>query len=108
VPDDEAARPEEGQPIGYKLVARGTPVLGADGVAVGQVERVLDNAREHIFDGIIIRARDGALRFVDAPEVSRIAERAVTLTIDSAEAAGLPRPAYGLGPFQRLGGLFRR
>ena len=54
---------------------------------------MLDNAREHIFDGIVITTPDGR-RFVDAPEVARITEQRVTLTIDAAEAqAELPRLA---------------
>jgi hypothetical protein len=98
---------DEGAAIGYKLVTRGTPVISSDGATVGTVERVLDNAREHIFDGIIIRAGDGSLRFVDAPEVSRTAERAVTLSIDSAAADALPAPTYGVGLLSRLGNAFR-
>jgi hypothetical protein len=31
-------------------------------------------------------------RFVDAPEVARLAERAVTLTITAAEVSDLPEP----------------
>ena len=48
-----------------------------------------DNAREHIFDGIVIDTPDGR-RFVDAPEVARIFERAVVLTITAEEARELP------------------
>jgi hypothetical protein len=66
-------------------------VRAADGAEVGKVRRVLDNARENIFDGIVIETRDGP-RFVDAPEVARIAERAVTLTISSDEVRKLPVP----------------
>ena len=58
---------------------------------IGKVYRVLDNAREHIFDGIVITTPDGH-RFVDAPEVARITEKRVTLTIDAAEAKDLPAP----------------
>ena len=65
------------------------------GVVIGKVHRVLDNAREHIFDGIEI-ATPGGRRFVDAPEVARITEQRVTLTIDAAEAANLP-VAQGMG-----------
>ena len=54
------------------------------------MHKVLDNAREHIFDGIVI-ATPGGQRFVDAPEVARITEKRVTLTIDAEEAARLPR-----------------
>ena len=62
----------------------------ADGVEIGTVRRVQDNAREHIFDGIVIDTRDGR-RFVDAPEVARIFERAVVLTITAEEARGAAR-----------------
>lgn len=50
---------------------------------------MLDNAREHIFDGIVIKTDNGR-RFVDAPEVARITRRQVTLNIDAAAAAELP------------------
>ena len=49
-----------------------------------------DNAREHIFDGIVIDTPDGR-RFVDAPEVARIFERAVVLTITADEARDAAR-----------------
>jgi hypothetical protein len=80
---------DDGHQIGYQALPRGVPVLSCDGVEVGKVHRVLDNAREHIFDGIEIRTGDG-LRFVDAPEVRRITERRVTLSITGAEALELP------------------
>jgi len=91
--------------ISYKVLRRGTPVRSTDGVEVGTVHQVLDNTRENIFDGIVIATRDGQ-RFVDAPEVARITERAVTLTIDAAEAARLepPRPTRRVS----LRGLFGR
>jgi hypothetical protein len=60
--------------------------VSSDGVTLGTVYRVLDNAREHIFDGIVIRTPEGR-RFVDAPEVARITSRRVTLSITAAEAA---------------------
>jgi PRC-barrel domain len=80
---------DEGHQIGYKALPRGVPVRTSDGEQLGTVYRVLDNAREHIFDGIVVSTPDGR-RFVDAPEVARIAERRVTLTIDAAAARGLP------------------
>ena len=52
---------------------------------------MLDNAREHIFDGIVVKTEKGN-RFVDAPEVARITERRVTLTINAVEAAELQPP----------------
>jgi hypothetical protein len=80
---------DDGPQIGYKVLPRGVPVHTSDGAQIGTVHRVQDNAREHIFDGIVITTPDGR-RFVDAPEVARITEKRVTLTIDAAEARDLP------------------
>jgi hypothetical protein len=82
---------DDGHAISYKALPRGTPVRSADGVEVGKVRRVLENARENIFDGIVVESRTGQ-RFVDAPEVERVAERAVTLNISAAEYEELPAP----------------
>jgi hypothetical protein len=81
--------PDDGPQIGYLALPRGVAVYASDGVQVGTVHRVQDNAREHIFDGIVIDTPAGR-RFVDAPEVARITQRRVTLTITAAEAAELP------------------
>jgi hypothetical protein len=80
---------DEEHAISYKLLARGTPVHTSDGELVGKVARVLENEREHIFDGIHVDTPAG-MRFVDAPEVARITRSRVTLSIDAAEAAALP------------------
>ena len=80
---------DDGHAIGYKVLKRGTPVRSSDGVQVGTVRRVQDNAREHIFDGIVIDTPAGT-RFVDAPEVARIFERAVVLTITAEQARVCP------------------
>ncbi len=65
--------------------------------------RVLDNAREHIFDGIDIDSPQHGLRFIDAPEVGRITMARVELTIGSARG----RPAAAAGPTWRVGGRRR-
>jgi hypothetical protein len=82
---------DDGHAISYKVLRRGTPVRDADGVQVGTVRRVLENTRENIFDGIVIDTREGK-RFVDAPEVARVAERWVTLTITGDEVSQLSAP----------------
>jgi hypothetical protein len=82
---------DDGIAISYKALRRGTPVRASDGVEVGKVRRVLDNTRENIFDGLVVETRQG-MRFVDAPEVARIAELAVTLTIPAQEVDELPAP----------------
>ncbi len=103
---------DDGQAIHYSAVERGTPVYAADETRVGKVDAVLDNYREHILDGFVIETDDGQLRFVDAPEVRRTAERGVTLTIGPAEVAELPPPEKGSVSFHpsraagRVGRLF--
>ena len=87
--------PDDGAAIHYLAVAPGTPVYSSDGVEVGTVREMLDNSREHIFDGIIFRDTGGTMRFADAPEVARTAERGVTLNLDAAEAAELGPPEKG-------------
>jgi hypothetical protein len=93
---------DDGIAVHYSELPRGTPVYGSDEVHVGTVDEVRDLYRERILDGIVIKTTAGERRFVDAPEVARTAERAVTLTISSAEVAELP-----LEP-SKLASLFRR
>ena len=95
---------DDGHAVHYTAVERGTPVYSSDEVEVGRVESVADNYREHIFDGIVMTDLEGEVRFVDAPEVARTAERAVTLTITSGEAAELPPPESGPSVFTPRGG----
>jgi hypothetical protein len=96
---------DEGPAVHYTAVTRGTPVYSADGVEVGKVDQVVDNYREHIFDGLVVESPDGELRFVDAPEVARTAERAITLVIDAEAAAALPAPESGAPNYKpRRGG----
>ena len=80
-----------GDPIGYQVLPNGVPVVATDGVTVGTVAKVLDNAREHIFDGIVVSTDDGQV-FVDAPEVARIYERRVELNVD---------PSFTFPPYRR-------
>lgn len=103
---------DDGPAISYKLLARGTPIVTSDGVELGRTDRVLENEKENIFDGIVVRTGDRGDVFVDAPEVGRITEGSVTLTIDAQEATELPRYEPGAPEYQanprtgRLGKLF--
>jgi len=91
---------DDGHAIHYAAVPRGTPVYSADGVEVGKVDQIVDNYREHILDGVVLETKDGDLRFADAPEVGRTAERGVTLTIDADQVDRLPPPESGAGTFR--------
>ncbi len=97
------AADDDDHQVSYQALPRGVPVHASDGTQVGTVHRVLDNAREHIFDGIVVDTPHGR-RFVDAPEVARVTDRRVTLTIDAAQAAELPPPTRA----HRTGRRWRR
>ena len=85
--------------IGYQALPPGVPVVTSDGVRMGVVHRVQDNAREHIFDGIVVKTETGTV-FVDAPEVARITLRQVSLNIDFAEVALLPEHRAKVGALE--------
>jgi hypothetical protein len=100
-----------GPPIHYSAVRSGTPVYSSDGVEVGRVEAMLDNYREHIFDGVVFADAEGKLRFADAPEVDRTAERGVVLRVGAEQARRLGPPERGAPKFKpnrggRLSRLF--
>jgi hypothetical protein len=103
---------DDGEAVHYAAVQRGTPVYGSDEIQVGTVEAILDNYREHIFDGVVFKDGDGVLRFADAPEVQRTAERGVTLTMSAEQARRLPPPDEGHPSFRpsrvrgRIGRMF--
>jgi hypothetical protein len=93
---------DDGHAVHYMAVPRGTPVYSSDEQQVGTIAEVLDNYKEHIFDGIVVRSPSGERRFVDAPEVARMTAGRVTLTITAAQVAELPVRS---GP---VGGTLRR
>jgi hypothetical protein len=103
---------DEGHSVHYSAVKPGTPVYSSDEVEVGRVLEVLDNYREHIFDGLVFEDGDGGIRFADAPEVARTAERAVILALDAEQARRLGPPEKGHAKFTpnlrsgKLGRLF--
>lgn len=79
---------DHGARIAYTVLAEGTPVLASDGTEVGKVKRVLADEGTDIFDGITVDA-DGE-RFVDAPLIEDLYERAVVLKLSAREAGELP------------------
>lgn len=103
---------DDGHAIHYLAVEPGVPVYDSEEQLVGKLVEVLDNAREHIMDGVVVQTTEGTLHFVDAPEVGRTAERGVTLTISAAAVAALPAPERKgpplPDPVKKLFGGFRR
>jgi hypothetical protein len=75
--------------IGYQVLPRGVPVEASDGTEVGTFHKAIHHQREHMLDGVVIETPNGRL-FVDAPEIARITNRRIILTIDSGGVAELP------------------
>ena len=50
---------DDGHAVHYTALELGTPVISSDGEEVGKVVEVLDNYREHIFDGLVIETGSG-------------------------------------------------
>ena len=106
---------DHGAPRSFLDVDRGVEVISADGQRVGILRDVLVDDQTNIFDGLVIDD-GGGVRFVDAPEVQAIFERAVVLTLTAAEARSLPAPSgnHAVGPTGGTasapggGGPFRR
>ena len=102
---------EHGDPIAYTALQPGTAILSSDGQELGVVERAIANAKENIFDGIVMRAGDRRV-WVDAPEVARIFERAVILSLDAGAAVELAEYEPGAPTYRantrsgRLGRFF--
>ena len=71
------------QPTSYLTLAPGTTVVDRFGQRIGSVDQVLLHAGG-AFDGIIVGTEVGT-RFVDAPEVRRISQRAVVLGVAEAD-----------------------
>ena len=86
--------------IGYQVLPRGVPVESAEGSVVGRFHKAIHHQREHMLDGIVMQTDAGRF-FVDAPEISRITNKRVILTIGAEEVADLPRYRSFLG--RRLG-----
>lgn len=84
-----------GDPISYMALQEGTPVLTADGDAIGKVAHVLADVDDDIFDGIVIDATKlpGGHVFADASQVEEIRTDAVTLKLDSEACRSLPKPS---------------
>jgi PRC-barrel domain len=78
-----------GTPIGYPVLAEGTPVRTSDGQEAGWVKRVLADEGTDIFHSIVVRTRDGN-RAVPAADVEALYERCVVLGIDAAAVDALP------------------
>lgn len=83
---------EYGERISFLTLRRGADVVSSDGVVVGKVTKVLADTATNVFDGVFIDIKrgPGGKRFVDAPEVGEIYERAMVVKVAAADVERLP------------------
>jgi hypothetical protein len=88
-----------GAPSSYLALEPGVGVFSRDGEKLGELQYVLADDEDNIFDGIVIDISwlPGALRFADAQQVAEIYERGVVLRLSSADAERLPEPTENPG-----------
>jgi hypothetical protein len=86
---------DQGRPISYEAVTKGTPVLSSEGNQFGTVEHVLQVPELDLFDGIAVKAKHG-LRFVDRDQIREMTTTMVSCALTDAEAAELPAPKGSL------------
>jgi uncharacterized protein YrrD len=82
---------ELGPPTSYMAVPEGVPVFSSDGEELGTLAHVLAEEDKDVFDGIVIEG--AGHRFVDAPQVDRLFERGIVLSLSAEQARDLPEPS---------------
>ena len=86
---------DEAQPISYRGVSLGTPVLSSTGQQFGTLEQVLEIPSADLFDGVVV-ATDRGPRFVDRDQIAEIT--CPTRYFEEASSINLQRSiTYGLG-----------
>ncbi|HMS60810.1 MAG TPA: hypothetical protein PKD63_00905 [Solirubrobacteraceae bacterium] len=94
---------DHGAPSSWLVASPGLEVVSSDGLDVGSLRHVLGVEEEDIFDGIVIEARGGGMRFVDAADVAEFFEGAVVLRLDGAACEHLPAPQPAPGGLKATG-----
>jgi hypothetical protein len=96
-------------PVSWLLIRPGWKVVSADGADVGEVDQVVGDDTEDIFDGLAIATSAlGAPRYVPAERVAGITDGVVRLSLSAAEAAALeeysePAASLEIDPDSRAG-----
>ena len=94
-----------GAPSSYLALEPGTAVYTSEGEKIGEVQYVLADDEQNVFDGVVIDASTlpGGLRFADAVQVGQIFERGLVLGLTAAEAERLPEPSENPGVLEVTG-----
>lgn len=88
-----------GEEVSWRLITRGMPVIGRDGLALGRVTRLLGDPQRDIFDGVALRrGLFGPEAEIDQARIVRITARCLYVQpclADLAPPAAPQAPAPG-------------
>ena len=80
---------EEGTPVAYTALRKGTPVTSRSGRRFGTVDRVIDDSKGDILHGIIVATAAGR-RFVARDCIERMTTTQVRCSLSDEQAGALP------------------
>ncbi len=96
---------ENAEPISYRGVPKGVPMLTSSGREFGRLDQVLEIPAEDLFDGMVVTTKAGR-RFVDRDQIGDITTRFVQCDLDDDAVQSLPEP--DAPPVYQMGRRFRR
>ncbi len=77
-------------PISWRAIVYGTPVVADDGTQVGTIDEVLGSDGEDIFHGVRVAIKGRHDAMVLAENISELTVAAVTTNLSAAELKSLP------------------
>ena len=80
----------DNDPISWRAIVYGTPIIAADGKQLGTVREVLGSDSEDIFHGIRVAVAGHPDTVLDSSDISAMTTAAVTTQLSAADFAALP------------------
>lgn len=81
----------EANPVSWRVIAYGTPVISSDGVSVGTVREVLGSDADDIFHGVRVALAAGHRDVtISVDDVASMSEDAIRTDLTGAEVQALP------------------
>jgi hypothetical protein len=80
----------DNDPVSWRDVVYGTPVVGADGTRAGTVREILGSDEEDIFHGVRVAVAHQRDVMLSAEDVAGLTTSAVTSSLPAAEIDALP------------------
>jgi hypothetical protein len=80
---------DEGQPVAYTALTKGTPVTSQSGRAFGTLDRVLDDGKGDILHGIAVTTERGP-KFVARDSIERMTTAQIRCSLTDEQVHELP------------------